>query len=533
MKRTTALWITALVLGWLFDFLFWKHATGINFAIFALLCLAGSFLVLGLNGIKSSWKSLLLVVPILFFIAMTFLRAEPLSVFLAVVFSLGLMGLLAISYLGGRWPLYSLSDYVANFAKLIGSMAARPLIFRSEMKKQVQVTPPPEGILPAGKNGWKRFWAVFRGLLIALPVILIFAALLSSADPVFAARWHDFTKMFRLEKLPEYIFRAIYILVGAYALAGTILHAALKSRDEKLIGIDKPLIPAFLGFTEAAVVLGAVVVLFAVFVTIQFQYFFGGQANIHIQGYTYSEYARRGFGELVAVAFISLLLFLGLSAIVKRQSAAQRWTFSGLGLGMVALVGVMLVSAFQRLLLYESVYGFTRLRMYTHVFMIWLGLLLAVVVVLDLLRKERFFAFAALLASVGFAASLMILNVDAVIVRQNVARATNGEGLDVAYLASLSPDVVPTLAAEFQDASLPKLTRDAVGAVLVCRQQIRADKHGSEWQGFTVTRWQADLAIQAIQSDLDEYEIVDKEWPIKVLTPGNVDYDCYQQYGMD
>ena len=122
---------------------------------------------------------------------------------------------------------------------------------------------------------------------------------------------------------------------------------------------------------------------------IQFQYFFGGQTNIGVQGYTYAEYARRGFGELVAVAFFSLLLFLGLSAIVKRQNPAQRWVFSGLGLGMVALVGVMLVSAFQRLLLYEAAYGFSRLRMYTHVFMIWLGLLLAVVVVLEILRRER------------------------------------------------------------------------------------------------------------------------------------------------
>ncbi len=184
--------------------------------------------------------------------------------------------------------------------------------------------------------------------------------------------------MFRLEKLPEYIFRAVYILIGAYALAGVFLHAAQKSQDEKLTGMEKPLVPQFLGFTEAAVVLGAVVLLFAIFVVIQFRYFFGGQTNIGVQGYTFSEYARRGFGELVAVAFFSLLLFLGLSAIVRRQSQIQRRAFSGLGIGMVALVGVMLVSAFQRLLLYEAAYGFSRLRMYTHIFMIWLGVLLAV-----------------------------------------------------------------------------------------------------------------------------------------------------------
>ena len=100
-----------------------------------------------------------------------------------------------------------------------------------------------------------------------------------------------------------------------------------------------------LGFTESAIVLGSVVILFVAFVVIQFQYFFGGQTNIGVAGYTYSEYARKGFGELVATGFFSLLLFLGLSTIVKRQTVAQHWIFSGLGMAMVILVGVMLLAA--------------------------------------------------------------------------------------------------------------------------------------------------------------------------------------------
>ena len=83
--------------------------------------------------------------------------------------------------------------------------------------------------------------------------------------------------MFSLEKLPEYILRGVYIVVLAYVLAGVLLHAAQKSRDEKLYGLEKPLVPQFLGFTEAAIILGSVVALFAFFVLIQFQYFFGGR----------------------------------------------------------------------------------------------------------------------------------------------------------------------------------------------------------------------------------------------------------------
>jgi hypothetical protein len=531
MKRTNILWIVALVLGWLFDFLFWKHGQGINFAIYSVLCLGGGFLVLGLNGIKPSWKSLLLLVPILFFATMTFVRQEPMSMFLAFAFTLGLMGVLASTYLGGRWPWYSLSDYVANYVKLALSMIARPVIFLTESRKQVGETPAP-AVSPSSPR-WKRFWAILRGVLIAIPIIVIFAALLSSADLVFAQRVQDFVKLFRLENLPEYIFRCIYILIGAYVLGGTILHAAHKSQDERLLGMDKPLVPSFLGFTEATVVLGAVVLLFSLFAVVQFQYFFGGQANIGVEGYTFSEYARRGFSELVTVAFFSLLLFLSLSALVKRQNQTQRWVFSGLGLGMVALVGVMLFSAFQRLLLYEAAYGFSRLRAYTHVFMIWLGMLLVVVVVLEILRKERTFALAALLASIGFAATLTLMNVDGFIVRQNVARVATGADLDVAYLSSLSSDSVPALVESLLDGTLTPSTRNLVGATLACRVNAQGGSNTDEnWRSFTFSHWWADQALgqTQVQEILSNYGILDADYPVQVQTPLGEQYDCSTDY---
>ena len=67
------------------------------------------------------------------------------------------------------------------------------------------------------------------------------------------------------------------------------------------------------------------------------------------------------------------------------------------------LVSVILVSAFQRLVLYEQAYGFTRLRTYTHVFMAWLALLLVGVMVLEFTARLRRFAFIALLSALGFA----------------------------------------------------------------------------------------------------------------------------------
>jgi hypothetical protein len=523
--KPNRLWVIALLLGWCFDFLFWKHTPGISFAIYAVVTLAAGFVLLWLEGIRPARWTLALVPLILFFAAFAFIRLEPLTGILAHAWTLFLMAGLAVTYRGGRWMQYSLADYFSRGFDLLASVIARPLTFAGESRRLKR-----EAGNGQPQKAPSAVWPLVRGLLIAVPVVVFFASLLSAADMVFAQRMQDFVKLFRLENLPEYIFRAIYIGILAYALAGIFLHAATRSSDEKLLGLEKPLLPRFFGFTESAVVLGSVILLFTAFVVIQFQYFFGGQANIHLDGFTYADYARKGFGELVTVAFFALLLFLGLSAIVKRESASQQTIFSILGVVLVALVAVMLVSAYQRLVLYENAYGFTRLRTYTHVFMLWVAVLLAVVVALDLFQRQRVFALAAMLAALGFAASLMLINVDGFIVRQNVQRAVQGQVLDVGYLASLSPDAVPALVDFYHSQTLDTTTRDRLGAVLACIQFQNDSAQGQKdtsWQAFHFSDLWAGQAIKTTFSDLKNYRIDESNWPRKVKTPLGGEYECY------
>ncbi len=518
-KHSTLLWVTGMALGWLFDLLFWKQSFGINFAIYSVLCLIGGFIVLYVNRQYPARGALWLIPLILLFLAVTSVRAEPLTLFLAVLFALFLMVALTNTFLGGLWFRYGLIDYIDAFLRVAASMIARPLSFSAEVRKE-QAEAPSQRKRP-------NFWPFVRGIVIALPIVAIFAYLLASADAMFSSQLKLLLKQFDIENLPQYIFRLAYILIGAYVLVGIILHASTQSNDEKLLGEHKPMLAAFLGFTEAIIVLSSVAILFVAFVIIQFKYFFGGQANITIVGFTYSEYARRGFGELVIVAFFSLLMILGLGTVTRRESIAHHRVFSGLSVAIVVLVMVMLVSAYERLVLYETAYGFSRLRTYTHVALAWIGILLITVVVLEILHHERGFAAAALVTSIGFAISLAILNVDGLIVKENVQRAVQGEGFDVSYLVSLSTDSVPVLVDVFEAPSTPGLTRDAVGAVLFCRLHSNAGNSSSDWRSFTVSRWRADTMLKRIGKQLDQYRVVDDSWPIRIITPASVAYTCF------
>jgi len=368
---------------------------------------------------------------------------------------------------------------------------------------------------------------------------------LASADPFFGDWLDDLLSFLDIENVAEYLLRVALILMVANLLVGAYVYALQASEDRKLVGEAKPILSPFLGIGESATILGSVNLLFVAFVTFQFQYLFGGERNINFAGYTYAEYARRGFGEMVFVAFLVLLLFILLSQVANRESRMERKTYSWLGVALFALVAVILASAYQRLLLYESAYGFSQIRIYSHTFMIWLGLLLAAIVVLEIKEHQRAFGLAMLGAVVGFAATLGAINVDGFIIHANLERARLGyelngdpdsyryQEVDFDYLVDLSTDAVPALAQEFnravadEDRQLQTLT----AAVLICHA-ARNDgyanfQHRQSWQasGSRAARIWADLQENEAFVALD-YRV---EWYPSYrasLHFGELEFDC-------
>ena len=200
-KFPTQFWLVVLLLGWLFDFLFWKHNPGISFAIYALVTLTAGFILLWLDGLRPSRKTLLLLPFILFFAAITFIRREPLTAFLAHAFTLFLMAGLVVSYRGGRWMEYSLADYFARGFDLLGSAIVRAGAFSAELRRLKRET----------GNGEKKpgpFWPVVRGLLIALPV-----GVLSARKPYSFLDYLFTSLSFMGQSVPIYWLGLVMILI--------------------------------------------------------------------------------------------------------------------------------------------------------------------------------------------------------------------------------------------------------------------------------------------------------------------------------
>ncbi|MEW6083152.1 MAG: DUF4173 domain-containing protein [Chloroflexota bacterium] len=521
IRKPGVLAIVALALGLLFDFLFWDQVVGVNFAIFITIVIFGGILWLTWEGKRPRASSLWLLLPFLFFDVFSFIRNEPLTRSLSFVGILFSTGVLASTYIGGRWMEYGLSDYLSKYFLLIANVLSGGISLAADTRKYQLESDSAKPQIPV--------WALLRGLLIALPIVACFASLLAAGDVVFNQKLQDF---FDFEDLGEFIWRSFTVLFWAYIIVGVFRHAALHSRDNELIREGKSAVKPFLGFTETAVILACVSGLFLIFVVIQFQYFFGGQTNIGVEGYTYSQYARRGFNELVTVAFLSLVLILGLSSVTRRETDQQKRTYSWLSAFLVALVLVILISAYQRISLAIDWHGYSRLRLYPRIFLIWLALLLVAVIVLEIIRKERYFAFAAVVASVGFAVTLTLFNVDAAIVKYNIPRVLNGKWINVGHLASLSTDAVPVLVDEFLSKKYALSDHEKIGAALTCYLHFMPEEVDEDWQSFNLSQRRAEDALQRIEPALQEYGINDEKWPVRARTPGGSLYDC-RYYGYE
>lgn len=486
-RRPVVLTLIALALGILVDVLFHGHALGISFPLWALFSVAGLLLGMFLETRQAAAQGLLLILPILFLSVMTIVRLEPLTVFLNIVLTLSLLAVwVRVFQTGELWDFGWLDLGLALvFAPLVSWI--RPWRILGIVQNNILKE----------RGGRSALAALLRGLVLALPIVAIFVMLLASADLVFGDLVEDIVKWINIDLVLEWAARSFIVIISGVFFLGALVIALEKAAVRKLIGKEKPLVSPFMGFTEAAVILVLVDLLFAVFVVIQFVYLFGGEANITAAGHTYSDYARKGFGELIFLAVLSLGLILGLSTVTRRLKQGE-W-FNGLSAVLIGFVSVILVSALKRLLLYENAFGFTRLRTYTHIAIIWLAIAFLAFVIALLLDQLRRFSVLAVACVLGFAITLNLVNVDAFIVQQNVSRMQATDEIDNFYLTGLTDDAIPGMMNLLAAADSDLL--ESILPELECRLEMaRARELG--WQSFHFSRERAVSNLENIEETL-------------------------------
>jgi len=298
-------------------------------------------------------------------------------------------------------------------------------------------------------KGDRRLSSILLGTLIALPFLLIFLALFTSADQLFAK---SFSSLFSDVKLGEYALKTLRdCIVSVYFLAsGFTMFARLHKQATDEVG--NHLMPA--NETSVITFLALLNILFIVFVGYQIAYFFGGQALVTAQGLTYADYARSGFFQLLVVAGLVFVL----TWILYRATNMQNRIIGLLTVALGIETGVIIASAISRLLLYIDMYGLTLARWWAmeSILIIGFTLLACAIGVLMKINYRKMSKGVFLLVLIAVSLSLTA-NSEAFIAQYNISRYLSGQTrwLDTMYLLNnLSADAYPALT-ELANANWP------------------------------------------------------------------------------
>jgi len=272
---------------------------------------------------------------------------------------------------------------------------------------------------------------------VAVPALFVIVPLLSSSDIAFEA---VITKIFENTNL---IFSALlitvlltpcfYSLIFYLKKAPRLEQEDLKKHTGKLsaIGINSFLISI------------SIVYLFYVFT--QLAYIVDAFSFILPENYTAAEFARSGFFQMAVIVFINFVI-LGYTAInIKRNNFNLPKSTKGILIFISAFTIFYISTAIIKMAKYISIYGLTRLRVLTTVFMLMLAVIFVIIILKLLISKLKYIKPIIVVCTLTLLA-ISLVDINTVIAEYNYREYKAGKiQIDVEQIDSLGISGVPTL----------------------------------------------------------------------------------------
>ncbi len=335
------------------------------------------------------------------------------------------------------------------------------------------------------------FYAVVRGLAIAVPVVLLLGLLLASADAVFSS----FFSGIGTGNLGAVFGHLFLMAIGAYAMMVLLRLAHTQGAEDPAVSGPS------LGHIETMVILGSVNLLFGAFAVAQLMTVLGGAEDaLSRAGLDPKQFARQGFFQLLWVASLTLGLLMVLHALGAKQTTGRKVN-RFLALLTVALTLLIVVVAFTRIAFYIGDGGQTPLRLYSAIFCVWVGFaFLAMAVRLWGVGSDMAWLLPVLVMSgLVMLGGINLANPERVIALDNIERNHDALYWHV-EAGQFTGDGQAILAEE-----LDRLSADLGDRVAdeLCLQYIGADdgfgpagyEYKSGWLNFNFGQWRAERSV--------------------------------------
>ncbi len=293
----------------------------------------------------------------------------------------------------------------------------------------------------------KPVWYVLLGLLVAVPVLCVVILLLAGADAVFRSLADRILNGINFGNVMNILFRIAFLFLAAYALTSCLCAKRLKEEvKDRRRGEPIP----------AITVTALLSLIYLLFSGIQIFGLFLGKLKLP-DGYTYAEYAREGFFQLLAVSILNLVIVLVCMSFFRESKILK-----GILTIMSFCTFVMIVSSAMRMIIYIQYYYLTFLRILVLWALMVLFLLFAGVIASIFRDSFPLFRYGVCVVTVLYI-GLAFIHPDYIIARVNLANVEGSEAAgdsvsgrggffrseepyhDWRYLADLSADAAPAI----------------------------------------------------------------------------------------
>lgn len=313
-------------------------------------------------------------------------------------------------------------------------------------------------------------------VLISVPCVAVLLIVLSNADMVFSIKTNEFlTSIVELVNFHTVFVIACGILAGLY-LFGSVYCALIDRqsvRDKKCVTLKGDLL-------IINILLSVILFVYTLFVAVQFKYLFAGSELP--AGLTYTEYARKGFFELLALTGVNLAVIL---AVVKLgKSCEGKWLILTKSLChyLCAVTVVLLVSSFYRMMLYTADDGLTRLRLFVMGFLIFEAL--GLIVTFFYIAKPKFnITLVYVTVALVYYMVLNIVPADNIIAKNQIERYMNNKCDGIDYIFTLSADAVPAMEILLENEIDVQVRSEAMGFI----KRVTSSDIPRRWQRYNLS----------------------------------------------
>lgn len=276
-----------------------------------------------------------------------------------------------------------------------------------------------------------------KAILITVPCVLILTLVLSSADMVFSLKTTGLlSDIFKFIRPWNIVILLAGIFAGLY-MFGSVCNSYMYSDRIRPLKKNKKGY-----FIIINILLFAVLIVYTLFVIIQFKYLFAGSALP--EGLTYTSYARKGFFELLMLTGVNITTILIVVKLTKKSDSKWKYFTKFLCHYLCAVTVVLLISSFYKMTLYTNDDGLTRLRFFVMGFLIFeaIGLLATFVYI----AKPRFnIVLVYTLIALVYYIILNIIPSDNIIAKNQIDKFLKGEREGLHYIFTLSSDAAPAM----------------------------------------------------------------------------------------